>query len=127
MGGDGTPTYSTISKDPGLEDLYAGESDSRNTNPSSHVAVVANIRDVGESSGVGAESWRGLSIHGGVLSPGSLPLQERPRKHRKYYKVSEGIVFDHVLSAKSVSPLNEHKWWSYPYGFRFRTGRYDIT
>lgn len=80
MGGDGTPTYSTISKDPGLEDLYRSESDSRNT-------VVANIRDEGESTGAGTRSWGGFRIRGGVLSPGSLPLHERPRKHRKYYKV----------------------------------------
>lgn len=113
MGGDGTPTYSTVTKDPGLEDLYGSESDSRNAkgtrNTSNRNTVVANIRDVGESTGAGDESWGGFRIHGGVLSPGSLPLQERPQKHRKYYKVSVAsmIILEVVRIILETSPAHE--------------------
>eukprot|EP00752_Nemacystus_decipiens_P012915 g11430.t1 len=108
QGGPGVASYSTITVDPGIADVpgFTGSDVSAPSSSTTKAAVgrshgnggaekdVRLLDDAAGGSGRGGgggggDADRGASRRGESWSnPGRLKLSERPRKHRKYYKVS---------------------------------------
>lgn len=101
-GGPGVASYSTITTDPGIAEVpgSSGDDSSAPSSSSAKAAVGHSHETGGAEKGAGLldDSAGGNGRSGGAdrsalrrggswSNPGRMPLIERPRKHRKYYKV----------------------------------------
>lgn len=87
--GFGTPPVSSARPSLGGDETLKRVPDGQNEGSTFLIAGGGESEGLreGEGVGVGAGEGAGTGRGGGGQSPGRVPLEQRPQKHRKYYKV----------------------------------------